>query len=50
MYYDKGLKKENTTFGFPSFKTGDGVQKRVACMTDDQALGVWELHTLEDMR
>jgi len=32
------------------FKNGDGVQKLVASMPDDQDLGVWELHTLDDMR
>jgi len=48
--YDNVLKEENTTLRFPSFKNGDGVQKLVASMPDDQALGEWELHTLEDMR
>jgi len=49
-YYDNGLKKENTALHFPSCKNGDGVQKLVACIPDDQALGEWELHTLEDIR
>jgi hypothetical protein len=49
-YYDIVLKEENTALRFPSFKNGDGVQKLVASMADDQALGEWELHTLEDMR
>jgi hypothetical protein len=49
-YYDKVLMEENTSLHFPSFNNGDGVQKLVADMPDDQALGEWELHTLEDMR
>jgi len=48
--YDKVLKEENTALCFASFKNGDGVQKLVASMPDDQALGEWELYTLEDMR
>jgi hypothetical protein len=49
-YYDNMLKEENTTLRFPSFKNRDGIQKLVATMADDQALGEWEQHTLEDMR
>jgi hypothetical protein len=44
------LKEESSALRFPSFKNGDSVQKLVASMPDDQALGEWELHTLEDMR
>jgi hypothetical protein len=50
MYYDNVLNEEYTRLHFPSFKNWDGVQKVMATMPDDQALGEWELHTLEDMR
>jgi hypothetical protein len=50
MYYDDTLKEENTTVYFPSFRNGDAVQKLVARLRDDLALGEWELHTLDNMR
>jgi len=49
-YYDNMLKEENTTLRFARFENGDGVQKLMASMPDNQAFGEWELHTLEDMR
>jgi hypothetical protein len=49
-YYDSVRKEENTALHFPSFKNGDVVLKLAASMPDDQALGEWKLHTLEDMR
>jgi len=48
-YYDAVLKEENTAPCFQSFKNGDGIQKLVARLPDDQALGEWDLHPLEDM-
>jgi len=49
-YYDSMLKGENTALHFPSFRNEDGVQKLVASMPDDLALGEWELHTFDDMK
>jgi hypothetical protein len=49
-YYGNVLKEENTPLHFPSFKNGDGIQKLMATMPDDQAIGEWEPQTLEAMR
>jgi len=49
-YYDNMLKEEHTALRFPSFENVDSVQKIVARLPDDQALGEWQLHTLEDMK
>lgn len=49
-HFDNMLKDENTPLHFASFKHGDGIQKLVASMKDIQALGQWELHTLEDKK
>jgi len=49
-YYENVLKQVNNALRFPTFENGDGVQKLVASMPDDQALGEWELHSLEDIR
>jgi hypothetical protein len=48
-YQDNILKEENTALRFRSVKNGDGVQKLMASMPDDLALGEWEIHTHEDM-
>jgi len=49
-YYDNALKEVNTALRFPSCNDGDGIQKLVASMLDDQAPREWELHTLKDKR
>jgi hypothetical protein len=49
-YYDNVPKEENTALHVRSFKTGDGVQKLVASMSDDLDLSEWQLHTLKDMK
>jgi len=46
---DNVLNHENTALPVPSFTNGDGIQKLVASMRDDQALGEGEVHTREDM-
>jgi hypothetical protein len=49
-YNQNVMKEENTALRFPSYTNGEGIQKLVGTMTDNQALGQWELHTVEDMR
>jgi len=49
-YNDNMLKEENTALRFPSFKDWKDIQKLISSMPDHQALGQWELHTLENMR
>ena len=48
-YYENVLKAEDTAMRFRSFKNSDGILKLVASMPDDQDLGEWKLHTLDDM-
>jgi len=43
-YYDYGLREENTTLNFRSLKNEDSIDKLVAAMPDDEALGEWKLH------
>jgi len=49
-YYDNMLKKYIPALHFLSFKNGDCIQKLMARIPNDQALGEWELYTLQDMR
>jgi len=49
-YCDNILKEENTAQLFPGIKNVDSGQKLLPSMPDIQALGAWELHTLDDMR
>jgi len=49
-YYDNVLREENTALRSPRFNNGNAIQKLMGSMPDDQDLGEWELHTLEDMR
>jgi hypothetical protein len=48
-YYDNVLMDANTTLHLRIFNDRDGVKKLLPSMPDDQALGKWELHTLEAM-
>jgi hypothetical protein len=48
-YYGNVLEQQNTPLRFLGFNNSDSVQKIVATVPDNQALGEWELHTLNDM-
>jgi hypothetical protein len=50
MYKDNVLKEENSSRRVPRFKNEDGVQKLVTSMSDDLAVGEWELRTVKDMK
>jgi hypothetical protein len=50
MYHDNMLQEENSTLRLPSFQHGDAEHNPMDSMPDDQPLGEWELHALEDMR
>ena len=47
MHYDNVLKRKDAALHFRSFKNRYGVQKLVASMPYNQALGKFELHTLK---
>jgi len=49
-YYDNVLKDECTSLHVQSFTNRDHVQKLGASIPDVQALGEWDLHTVEDMK
>jgi len=48
--YDNMRNDAKTTLFIRSFKNMDAIHKLVARMPAYQAIGEWELHTLEDMR
>jgi hypothetical protein len=49
-YYDNMEREEDTSLCFPKVMSRDLIQNLVASMSDDQALGEWELCTVEDVK
>ena len=49
-FNDTVQREEYTTLCVICFNNRDGMQKLMACMPDDEALGKFKLHVLKDMR
>jgi hypothetical protein len=50
MYYGNILREKITALRGRTFQNGDTVQMLTPTKPDDQNLGEWELHTVEDMK